>query len=71
MGQVGKLMILFGVIFIVLGLAMQLIGKVPGIGHLPGDIFVKKGDFTFYFPLATCLIASVILSLILSLFLKR
>ena len=42
--------------------------RIPGLGRLPGDIVYRKGNFTFYFPLVTCLLLSVILSLLLSLF---
>jgi hypothetical protein len=71
MTHVGKMMIYFGVAFIIVGLLIQVLGKLPGVGRLPGDFFVKKGSFTFYFPLATCLLASIVLSLVLSFFWRR
>jgi hypothetical protein len=69
--QLGKMLIYFGAIIIVIGVIVVLVGKVPGVGRLPGDILVKKGSFTFYFPLATCLIVSVILSFLLSFLMRR
>jgi hypothetical protein len=57
-----------GAIIVVIGAFLWLGGKIPGIGRLPGDIFVKRENFTFYFPLTTCIIVSVLLSLILAWF---
>ncbi|HEX68501.1 MAG TPA: DUF2905 domain-containing protein, partial [bacterium] len=45
--------------------------KIPGFGKLPGDILIKKKNFTFYFPLATCLILSILLTLILNLIFRK
>ena len=64
------LMIVGGVIFIVGGL-MILAGKIPWLGHLPGDIHFKRGNFQFYFPLGTSIVLSILLSLILSLLFRR
>jgi len=68
MGDLGKLLILFGVILIAVGALLTLAGKVPWLGRLPGDIYYKGEHFAFYFPIVTCLLASVILSLLLYLF---
>lgn len=72
MEHLARALILFGIILVVLGvvltLAVKFSGKVPWIGQLPGDIIIKRGNFTFYFPLATCLLASLILTLVLSIF---
>ena len=68
----GKALITLGIVLVVLGVALSLMVKLPGripwIGQLPGDIVVKRDNFIFYFPLATCLLASLILSLVLYLF---
>jgi hypothetical protein len=61
----GKMLILLGVVMIVCGLLFLFAHKIPYIGRLPGDIYVKRESFTFYFPLATSIIVSVLLSLIL------
>ncbi|MBI1977182.1 MAG: DUF2905 domain-containing protein [Candidatus Omnitrophica bacterium] len=71
MGSIGKLLVLFGFILILTGLLVQVAGKLPGVGRLPGDIYIRKGSFTFYFPLATSILISIVLSLILSLFWRR
>ncbi|MBA2847659.1 DUF2905 domain-containing protein [Thermosulfuriphilus ammonigenes] len=67
----GKLLLLFGVILVVIGLILIFGAKIPYIGRLPGDIYIKKDNFTFYFPLATSIIISIILTLILSLLNRR
>lgn len=59
-----KLFIILGLILICLGLAWPLIKKL-GLGALPGDIIIRKANFTFYFPIVTCIIISLIISLIL------
>lgn len=68
--MLGKTLILIGLLMVFLGVMITLAGKIPWLGRLPGDIFIKKENFTFYFPLATCLIISALLSLILWLFKK-
>ncbi len=61
-------MIVLGGIFLLLG---TVAGKVPWIGRLPGDIYIRRGNWSFYFPLATSILLSIILTLILSLFGRR
>ncbi|MDD5155816.1 MAG: DUF2905 domain-containing protein [Candidatus Omnitrophica bacterium] len=65
MQAIGKTLIIFGVILIGLGLFLSLVNKVPFLGRLPGDIYVQKKNLTFYFPLATSVLLSIILSAIL------
>ncbi|OGX39522.1 MAG: hypothetical protein A3D87_06395 [Omnitrophica WOR_2 bacterium RIFCSPHIGHO2_02_FULL_50_17] len=60
-----------GVVLIIVGIGIQFLGKIPGLGKLPGDILIKKENFTFYFPLATCLLVSIVLSLIFFLWHQR
>jgi hypothetical protein len=71
MSEFSKTLIFFGVVLILIGLAAAVLGKIPGVGRLPGDIYFKKGSFTFYFPLATSLILSLILTLFFMLFGKK
>lgn len=71
MSDLGRLLILLGTLLIGVGVLVVVVGKIPGLGRLPGDILIRKGDFTFYFPLATCLVISVILTLLFSLFGRR
>ncbi|MDK2798436.1 MAG: hypothetical protein PWP27_16 [Clostridiales bacterium] len=63
--SIGKMLIIFGIILIVVGLIFILGGKL-GIGKLPGDIAIKRGNFAFYFPLATSIILSIILTIVLN-----
>lgn len=70
MAGLGKSLIIFGLIIIVFGIIITFAGKIPWLGRLPGDIQIKRDSFTFYFPLATCILVSVIVSLLLWL-LKR
>ena len=75
MTDLGKILVGFGVVMIVLGgillLAGNLSGKVPWIGRLPGDIYIERGTWSFYFPLATSIIISIVLTLIASVFFRR
>jgi hypothetical protein len=59
-----KWLIAIGLLLLVLGLAWPLINQL-GLGRLPGDIVVERNNFRFYFPIVTCVLASVVLSAIL------
>jgi hypothetical protein len=63
--QIGKGLILIGIIIAALGAILTVAGKVPFIGRLPGDILIQRKNFTFYFPLATSILLSLIITLIL------
>jgi hypothetical protein len=67
----GKIFILFGIIFFIIGGIFVLAGKVPLIGKLPGDIHIQKKKFSFYFPLTSSIILSVVLTIILNLILRK
>ncbi|MGB5087234.1 MAG: DUF2905 domain-containing protein [Methylocystis silviterrae] len=62
-----KFLIIAGLVMVGLGL-LWMVGERFGLGRLPGDIVVQRGNFKFYFPLATSLILSVVISLLLWLF---
>jgi uncharacterized protein HemY len=64
----GKTLIYLGIFLIVAGVIFSLGGKIPWLGHLPGDIYIQRERFTFYFPLTTCLVISVIITLVLYFF---
>jgi hypothetical protein len=64
------MLIVAGLVLAAVGALLLLSGKIPWLGRLPGDILVRREKFTFYFPLATSLLISLILSLILWLFRK-
>ncbi len=68
MTSFAKILILLGVIFVALGIFLLVVPKVPYLGKLPGDIYIKKEKFTLYFPLATCLVLSALISLIFWIF---
>ena len=70
MGGIGKSLITLGIILIIFGLLLNFSGKIPYIGKLPGDIYIKKKNFSFYFPITTCIIISIVLTLIFSIFKK-
>ena len=67
--MIQKTLIIIGVLFILVGLLYPFL-KDLGLGRLPGDIIVKKGNSTFYFPIVTCIVVSVVISLILMFFKK-
>ena len=62
-----KILIIIGIILLIIGLLYSYIKKL-GLGQLPGDILFKTGSSTFYFPVMTCLIISIILTIIFNLF---
>ncbi len=70
-GAFGKILIFFGVIMIVVGGLFLLGGKIPFLGRLPGDIAVQKKNFSFYFPITTSIIISIIISIIMWLLGRR
>ncbi len=63
--HMGKLLIIAGIVLVAVGAVFVFSGKVPWIGRLPGDIYIQRKNFTFYFPLATSILISIIVSLIL------
>lgn len=66
MSDLGKIVIFFGVILLVAGVVLLLLGRTNlPLGRLPGDILYRGKNTTFYFPLATCILLSVILSLLM------
>jgi hypothetical protein len=70
-GDVGRALIILGFVLVVLGALLSLVGRVPWLGRLPGDIHIQRGSWSFYFPLATSLVLSVVLSLLFWLFGRR
>jgi len=69
-GALGKMLILLGVFIILIGLLVLIGEKIPWIGRLPGDIIIRKKNFTFYFPIVTSIIISIILTLLFTLLRK-
>ena len=70
MAPLGRALVFAGLLIAAVGGNLLLSGKVGWIGRLPGDITIRRENFTFHFPLATCLLVSAILSLLFWLFRK-
>jgi hypothetical protein len=68
--QIGRIMIYAGIFILVLGVLFFFGDKIPFLGKLPGDIYIKRKDFTFYFPIVTSILLSLLISLIIYLLKK-
>jgi len=66
--ELGKALLIFGAAAAVIGLILMAAPKIPWLGRLPGDILLKREGFRFFFPLGTCLLVSVVLTVLLWLF---
>jgi len=71
MQDLGRFLIVLGAAAVLIGVLLVLAPRIPWLGRLPGDVLIRRGTFTFYFPLVTCLVVSIILTLILNLFWRR
>jgi hypothetical protein len=71
MQGLGRLLIVLGLVIVLAGIVLLVAGRVPGVGRLPGDLVVRRGPVTFYFPLATSIVLSVLLTILLNLFWRR
>ncbi|MER3399075.1 MAG: DUF2905 domain-containing protein [Chloroflexota bacterium] len=63
---IGRLLIIFGLVLAGLGLLFLLAGRVPGLGRLPGDIVIQTDNITCFFPLATMILLSILLTVVLN-----
>jgi len=70
MPEIAKLFIIAGLVLVLVGITIWIAGQISWIGKLPGDISIKKGNFQIYFPIMTCIIISVVLTVIFNLFRK-
>ena len=68
MGELGRVVMIAGAVLLVVGALLSFGGRLPWLGRLPGDIVVERENFRFYFPLATSIVISIILSLVAALF---
>jgi hypothetical protein len=68
MPEIGRLLLIVGAVILVLGLVLTFAGRVPFLGRLPGDMVYRRGNVTLYFPLATSILLSLLLTAILWLF---
>ena len=71
MPEIGKLLIIVGGFIVVVGLFLAVGPRIPLLGRLPGDISIDRGNVHIYFPIVTCLLLSLVLTLVLSLFFRR
>ena len=71
MNEIGRLLIVLGLILAAVGLIILFADKIPFLGRLPGDILIKRKSFTIYFPLVSMLIVSLILTIVLNLIFRR
>ncbi len=68
MAELGKVLLLFGSVLMAIGALLLFGGKIPWLGRLPGDLTIQRDHFTFYFPLMSSLVVSLVLSLLMLLF---
>ena len=68
MAEIGRTLLVLGGVLVVVGLLLIFGARIPGLGRRPGDIVHRRGNFTFYFPLVTSLLVSLLLTAILALF---
>lgn len=71
MSDLGRMLVVMGLVIAVVGVVLLLAGRVAGVGRLPGDIYVERGNWTFYFPLGTSVVLSLLLTLVLWLIGRR
>jgi hypothetical protein len=69
--SLGKLLIVLGVVIVAVGALLLLVGKIPFVGRLPGDIVIRRENWTAYFPVTTSILISVLLTLLFWLFGRR
>jgi len=70
MSELGRPLIVVGAVLLLVGLFLTFGPRIPGVGRLPGDIVWRRGNTTVYFPIVTCLVLSLVLSLLFALFRK-
>jgi hypothetical protein len=68
MSELGKFLVIIGVVIVITGLVLWGGFAPKWLGRLPGDIRIERGNSAFYFPIVTCLVISIVLSLIMSIF---
>ena len=73
MNNLGKLLIMIGLLIVLVGVGVMVFSryKIPFLGKLPGDIYIKRENFAFYFPITTSILISVVLSFIFYFFFKK
>jgi hypothetical protein len=69
--EIGRFLIVLGVVSVFVGAVLLLAGRLPWLGRLPGDIVIRRDHVTFYFPIVTSIVLSLLLTLLLNLFRRR
>lgn len=71
MADLARLLIVFGLVLVVVGIVLLVGPRIPFLGRLPGDFLFRRGGVTIYLPLVTSLILSIVLTILLNLFFRR
>jgi len=71
MSELGRALVVLGLVIAAVGLLLVAFDRVPWLGRLPGDISIQRGNWTFYFPLGTSILLSIVLTLVLWLIGRR
>ena len=71
MADLGRTLVVVGLVVAAVGATLLLAPRVPWLGHLPGDIHLERDHVSFHFPIVTCLVVSAVLTLVLNLFFRR
>lgn len=71
MSEIGKVLLVVGLVLAAVGLVLVFADRIPFLGRLPGDFLVKRKNFTVFFPLATMILLSIVLTILLNVFLRR
>jgi Protein of unknown function (DUF2905) len=69
--DIGKTLVIVGLVIALAGVVLMFVGRVPWLGRLPGDIHIQRGNWSFYFPIATSIVLSLLLTLLFWLFGRR
>ena len=64
MNDIGKALLVMGLVVALVGVVLMVAGRVPWLGRLPGDLYIQRGNWSFYFPLATSIVVSVLLTVV-------
>jgi Protein of unknown function (DUF2905) len=70
MPELGRTLMLVGGLLLLVGFLLSISGRIPWLGRLPGDILIQRKNFSFYFPLMTSVIVSIVLTILMMLFRK-
>jgi Protein of unknown function (DUF2905) len=71
MHDVGRLLVVLGVLIALVGAGLLLAGRIPWLGRLPGDVVVHRGPLTVYFPIVTSIVLSILLTILVNVFWRR